>query len=577
MSTRAVLICAALGLAAACGGGDDLTTTGVETETETETETDPSTTEGTTEPTTTLLTTSTTSTDPTTTETETETDPSETETVGSETDTETSESESDTEGATLCERLGGVDGIAALHDGFLGRVLSDQRINGYFLNDDVDAAALLSCLNDQIGEAVECPGVTYGCQDMLAAHAGLGISTQDFNDLAEDYSLALDDHEGGLGHALTPEDKAAVLDVLAGMAGDIVEDAAGDQTIYQRVGRKPGILALVGAPGEDGSFIDNVANDAAINGFFYATDFGRLNTCLMRQIAALDGPVKYGAEVDSPGPGIDEGVDALMKCLDMCGAHADLTNPDNGDAPITADDFSLLMTDLSDAMVTAGVLAEDQLAIGGAMAPLCTAIVADPGTCPDLGATKDVVLEALDLNFDIPDDGYDGSLESMACVNLPLMNENDGYDAVAGVSLTVAIDHTWVGDLVIKIESPSGTVTTPLSRPGLLEPVDDGVDCCGDTSNLSAAAPITFVNDGPDDAELIGADLTSNQIACADDQKCEYFPNAGNAPGVDLDDFDAEDAYGLWRVCVGDSTNMDTGVIQAVSLTVTKSNMVYCD
>ena len=52
------------------------------------------------------------------------------------------------------------------------------------------------------------------------------------------------------------------------------------------------------------------------------------------------------------------------------------------------------------------------------------------------------------------DNSYDGSIASMACLNI----ETDASSAtnVVDVDLTVAITHTWIGDLVIKLVPPGG-------------------------------------------------------------------------------------------------------------------------
>ena len=131
---------------------------------------------------------------------------------------------------------------------------------------------------------------------MKEAHACLKISQQDFLDFAEDFQLALDAHQ--VSHPdLTDADKTAILDVLAGLA--------------------PAIQALIGATDAPESFIGVVAADATINTFFANSDFARLATCLTRQVGSIDGPIKYGAEVDSPGPGVDDGVSAVNPCRDM--------------------------------------------------------------------------------------------------------------------------------------------------------------------------------------------------------------------------------------------------------------------
>ena len=65
----------------------------------------------------------------------------------------------------------------------------------------------------------------------------------------------------------------------------------------------------------------------AISGFFAATDFERLNTCLTRQVSSLDGPIKYGLEVTAPDP-IDLGVTVDNPCRDMKSSHAGLQDAD---------------------------------------------------------------------------------------------------------------------------------------------------------------------------------------------------------------------------------------------------------
>ena len=281
----------------------------------------------------------------------------------------------------LCTRLGGTAGIGELVTEFLGVVLTDDRINAYFLKNTIDFGALGQCVIDQLGEATGCAGVTYGCKTMLAAHEGLGISTADFTDFAEDFGMAFATHKGNYPD-LTDDDLNTIVGVLGSLAPEIVEDADDNLTVYQRVGRKPAIKGLIGMPGAAGSFVDNVANDAAINGFFGATDFMRLNTCLTRQVHSLDGPNTYGLERDGLPAGVDPGASQAAPCLDMMTSHAGLVDA-NDNMGIDTNDFLALVTDLITAMDTAGVPMDDQNIILGALGPLCSSIVTvDPENCP---------------------------------------------------------------------------------------------------------------------------------------------------------------------------------------------------
>lgn len=464
---------------------------------------------------------------------------------------------------TLCDRLGATDELAAL---IVDRLLADDRINGYFLNTSVEPPPLQACLADQLAVAAACEGATYGCMDMQAAHAGLKISSQDFLDFMADVADALADHR--VAHPdLTDDDAAALTAALAAPEPDIVEDPTDDLTIYQRVGRKPALRDLVGDPDVDGSFLARVATDPAISGFFAAADFPRLRTCLTRQLAAIDGPVVYGAEVDAP-EGVEPGVGAADPCRAMAEVHTGLF--DEFQSPITIDDFMALLTALDQAMDAAAFPPPDQEAILGALATLCEPIVPLSNACP--GNNIELVVEAKDLALDLkPVDGkYDGTLTTMACVDLEVAD--DGVNFIADARLTVAMDHTWIGEVTIKLVHPDATILTVLSRPGDPEGTlpDDSSDCCGDDSNFSAAHPFTFRDGVLLSGDEMGAGLANNAIVCKDENPCAWLPFPGLGPGIALADFAGKSAVGTWKACFGDSGAGDFGSVTAVTLELDK-------
>lgn len=501
------------------------------------------------------------------------------ETTGTTTGTTTDTDTDATTGApttTLCERLGGPGegGIADLITTFLGGVRVDPRINGYFLNDDVDAGNLQTTLTDMLGQTVGCEGVVYTGLDMLTAHKGLGISDADFADFADDFSAALATHQE-THPELTQADKDALLTALAAPAPVIVEDPAHDATVYQRIGRKPAIEGLIGDPEDDSSFLGIVAADAAINSFFLSTDAARLHTCLVRQLADLDGPIKYGHEVDSPGPGVDDGVSAANKCRDMVSAHAGLQDADA--APITIEDFLALVTDLDVAMDSAGITPEDKQIIITALAPLCDQIVAgeaEKNKCPgNLTQTK---IEAASLNALVPDDKYNGTLvaPSMLCTTLTV--PDDGINFVDSVELEFGADVTWIGDVTIKVVSPNAEVLTVLHRPTSGAPYpDDGKGGNGYGVDLQKKDRLRFRNTGATPAADMGQGLLDNfpdpgAFICHDDLKCDYKPSPTPGPGTDFNDFRGDKANGDWNVCVGDSGAGDDVTIDYVALTFNK-------
>lgn len=277
-------------------------------------------------------------------------------------------------GGTLYARLGSEAGIGAVVDDFLAMVLSDPKINGYFLNSSVGSARLKTCLVKQLGNATggpqKYPDPAAGCRDMKTIHAGLGISKADFDVLVGHLTMSLASAQ------VTPADIDTITGVLAPLSSDIVEDTTSDKTVYQRVGRKPAIQKVVD------EFVAAVAADASINGFFAADRLPRLKTCLTRQVCSIDGPCKYGSEVGASVGEAEPGVSADSPCQGMLTTHAALKNAANGNSPITIADFNTLVGHLVTALDANGVAASDKNAVLGVLGPLCADIVADATTCP---------------------------------------------------------------------------------------------------------------------------------------------------------------------------------------------------
>lgn len=270
---------------------------------------------------------------------------------------------------TLYERLGGEAGIEAVVEDFLARVDGDEKINGYFRNTSVDGGRLERCLVKQIGNATggpqAYPDPAAGCRSMAEAHAGLGISTVDFNDLVAHLVDALED--AGVAAA----DIETITGVLDGVRGDVVEDVDSNATVYQRVGRKAAIATVVT------DFEALVVADDRVNGFFAGvTDITRLHQCLTRQICAIDGPCKYGEEVDAEFAPLT----GQFPCRAMGPSHFGLQ--DTAGSPILIEDFNAIAENQVLALTAAGVAPADIDAIVGALGALCPEIVANGTGCP---------------------------------------------------------------------------------------------------------------------------------------------------------------------------------------------------
>jgi cysteine-rich repeat protein len=191
----------------------------------------------------------------------------------------------------------------------------------------------------------------------------------------------------------------------------------------------------------------------------------------------------------------------------------------------------------------------------------------DPNTCVRI---EQALLAGPGLALMIVDEvgHYTGNLASMDCATLT----HAGLDAsqIESVRVRIAMSHTWVGDLVLKLVSPEGTTLTLLSRPGAAETVDSyAEDPTGDNADIVATTPIEFYDGAPNDAEAMGTTLPNgNQIVCVDDALCAYFPNPGVGPGTSFADFTGESPVGDWRLCAADGDNNDNGSIDTITLTV---------
>jgi subtilisin-like proprotein convertase family protein len=192
-----------------------------------------------------------------------------------------------------------------------------------------------------------------------------------------------------------------------------------------------------------------------------------------------------------------------------------------------------------------------------------------------LGFSTGAVAQGEIFNFtstpsaSIPDGEYDGSLASMACDTIDA-SSIPADSTIADIVLEVAIDHTWIGDLVIKLQTPDESILGVLSRPGMEEFGDDGGGCCGTGATISSEFPVQFFDTAVNDAEEMGAALANSDIVCADDGLCDYFPNPDSIqePPSNFGDLAGGDASGDWVLCIGDAAFDDFGVFESWSLDV---------
>ena len=157
----------------------------------------------------------------------------------------------------------------------------------------------------------------------------------------------------------------------------------------------------------------------------------------------------------------------------------------------------------------------------------------------------------------ILEDAYDGTQLSMTCVDVIVPSRGDGI--VDYVCPTVAMQHLWIGAVVIKLVSPAGTAITLMNRPGTAE-IDNGTSFDnGSGADLSPVSPVTWKDGAATSAENMGKGLGNGQVVCEDDQICVYDPNAGAATPGKLAKLIGEAGPGTWKLCVGDGLPGTTG------------------
>lgn len=171
----------------------------------------------------------------------------------------------------------------------------------------------------------------------------------------------------------------------------------------------------------------------------------------------------------------------------------------------------------------------------------------------------------------IPDDGYTGALTFPSVISSSItLTAPQNEPFVGDVAVTVAIDHSFVGDLTIHLQAPNGTVITLVNRPGLGGNPNDGTGVGGDSSNLSAAFPITFLDNAPSGmtAEQMGLGLSSSDIiGQIGPNNFSPFPDGAHGNQT-LAALSGRLAAGTWTLHIGDSAAGATGSLTSWSISI---------
>lgn len=142
-----------------------------------------------------------------------------------------------------------------------------------------------------------------------------------------------------------------------------------------------------------------------------------------------------------------------------------------------------------------------------------------------------------------------------ACTDVAI---SGGGAVDSGVTLTVGMSHTWIGDLTMTLQSPTGTIVPLMTRPG--NPVSNP----GDNANLVSTGLLRFVDGAARAAETLGNENTdTNLVACAAGTTCDLNPDSP------LSVFNSQASTGNWRFCVSDSAGADLGLVDTVTVALT--------
>lgn len=150
--------------------------------------------------------------------------------------------------------------------------------------------------------------------------------------------------------------------------------------------------------------------------------------------------------------------------------------------------------------------------------------------------------------FAVPDNSPAGASSTISLA---------GPGTVSGLTVEVAIDHTWLGDLVIGLTHGATTVRL-MDRPG-----SASTSSAGDSSNLSAQVPLVFSSGVSQAAEAMGAGCNGSSVV-------------GVTAGCAANQFLPEDPFtaffgnalaGDWTLWVTDSASLDLGRVAYWTLT----------
>ncbi|GEM_PF-2106689 len=176
------------------------------------------------------------------------------------------------------------------------------------------------------------------------------------------------------------------------------------------------------------------------------------------------------------------------------------------------------------------------------------------------------------VDISIPDNDYDGTFSSMVSKAITVSGIPSEMHFVKAEN-GIKIQHSWAGDLTVKLFDDVGFALGLMSRPGLIETADDGTECCG--ANVLLDGTLIF----DDDAALESEDLGDLGTPVPDNARVIPSKGAINSSWETLQDFfggmtPSQINGTTWYCAVGDSESGDTGTFNSAYLLFTYDD--YC-
>ncbi|MFP5247860.1 MAG: group I truncated hemoglobin [Thermoanaerobaculia bacterium] len=126
----------------------------------------------------------------------------------------------DSKPASLYQRLGGYDAIAAVTDDFIGRLATDKQLGKFLAGHSRDSLQRIRQLVvDQLCAATGGPCVYIG-RDMKTAHKGMGISKADWDIAVRHLVATLDKFK------VPEKERAELLGAVSTFEKDIVDSGS---------------------------------------------------------------------------------------------------------------------------------------------------------------------------------------------------------------------------------------------------------------------------------------------------------------------------------------------------------------